>query len=151
METVRGIATYVEETRGRVVSDEEREGACRSVLDLVAAAAAGITAPGPRAVRGVARATMAGGKMPIWFSGQTAGLAGAIWCNASAAAALDLDDGHRIARGHPGAAFLRQYRDVVGLRRRRGARILETYPAGATGTRLRHRCGERAEPASRRC
>jgi len=106
METVRGIATYVEGTRGRVVSDEEREGACRSVLDLVAAAAAGIAAPGPRAVRGVARATMAGGKMPVWFSGQTAGLAGAIWCNASAAAALDLDDGHRIARGHPGAAVI---------------------------------------------
>ena len=59
--------------------------------------------PGRDAVRRVARQTMAGGALPVWFAGQMAGLAGTVWCNASAAAALDLDDGHRIARGHPGA------------------------------------------------
>lgn len=106
METVRRIAAFVAGARARSVSDEEREGACRSILDLVAAAAAGIAAPGPRAVRNVARSTMAGGCIPIWFSGETSGLAGATWCNAAAAAALDLDDGHRIARGHPGAAII---------------------------------------------
>ncbi|WID98803.1 MmgE/PrpD family protein [Bosea vestrisii] len=106
METVRRLADYVAGARQEALADDLREAACRAVLDLVAAALPGIDAPGPRAVRRVASATMAGGSLPIWFTGQRAGLAGAIWCNASAAAALDLDDGHRIARGHPGAAII---------------------------------------------
>lgn len=106
METVRRLAAYVAEAREATLANDLREAACRAVLDLVAAALPGIDAPGPRAVRRVASATMAGGALPIWFTGQRIGLAGAIWCNASAAAALDLDDGHRIARGHPGAAVI---------------------------------------------
>jgi len=106
METVRELAAYVAAAREQPLTAELREAASRSVLDLVAAAAAGIAAPGPRAVRHAARVTMSGGALPIWFTGQTSGLGGAIWCNASAAAALDLDDGHRIARGHPGAAVI---------------------------------------------
>lgn len=106
METVRQLAAYVAGAHGQPLSTELREAASRGVLDLVAAAAAGIAAPGPRAIRQAAQVTMASGALPLWFVGQTAGLAGAIWCNASAAAALDLDDGHRIARGHPGAAVI---------------------------------------------
>lgn len=106
MEIVHQLAAHVAAARREPLTEALREAACRSVLDLVAAAAAAIGAPGPRAVRQVARATMAGGALPVWFAGQSSGLAGAIWCNASAAAALDLDDGHRIARGHPGAAII---------------------------------------------
>lgn len=103
---VSQLAAYVEAARTEALADDLREAACRSVLDLVAAAAAGIATPGPRAVRQVVRTTMASGTIPIWFSGQTSGLAGALWSNAAASAALDLDDGHRIARGHPGAAVI---------------------------------------------
>lgn len=106
METVSRLAAHVAEAREQALAGDLREAACRAVLDLVAAALPGIDAPGPRAVRHVATTTMAGGALPIWFTGHRAGLAGAVWCNASAAAALDLDDGHRIARGHPGAAII---------------------------------------------
>ncbi len=106
VETVRQLAAYVAGAHEDALTDDLREAACRAVLDLIAATLPGIDAPGPCAVRRVTSATMAGGALPIWFSGQKAGLAGAIWCNASAAAALDLDDGHRIARGHPGAAII---------------------------------------------
>jgi 2-methylcitrate dehydratase PrpD len=106
VETVRRLAAYVAEAREAPLADAAREAACRAVLDLVAATLPGIDAPGPRAVRQVAAATMAGGASPVWFTGRKAGLAGAVWCNATAAAALDLDDGHRIARGHPGAAII---------------------------------------------
>lgn len=106
MAIARQLADYVAAALRQPLTDDLREAACRSVLDLVIAAAAGIAAPGPRAARQVAQLTMAGGALPVWFSGQTVGLAAAIWCNASAAAALDLDDGHRMARGHPGAAVI---------------------------------------------
>lgn len=104
MEIVRHLARYV--AAPQPLTDELREAACRATLDLVAAAAAGIGAPGPIAVRQAVPVTMAAGALPIWFTGQSSGLTGTIWANAAAAAALDLDDGHRIARGHPGAAII---------------------------------------------
>jgi 2-methylcitrate dehydratase PrpD len=106
MGTVWELAAYVAATHGQAPTDRQREAACRCVLDLVAAAAAGIDAPGPRAVRKAAELTMAGGALPIWFSGRSIGLTGAIWCNTAAATALDLDDGNRLARGHAGAAVI---------------------------------------------
>lgn len=106
MEVVRQLASYVAAARGRDLPAEARQAACRSVLDLVAAATAGIAAPGPAAIRKTALATLAPGDHPIWFTGARTNLIGAIWCNSAIAAALDLDDGHRLARGHPGAAVI---------------------------------------------
>mgnify|MGYP001044955680 CR=1 FL=1 len=78
----------------------------RAVLDLLGAAAAGMFERGPAAVRHTVRSTMAVGHVPIWFAGLSSSLVGAAWANAAAAAALDVDDGHRLARGHPGAAVV---------------------------------------------
>lgn len=85
---------------------EERNVALKCVLDLVGAAIAGRDMPGPLAVRASTRSLMGAGSSSIWATGQTASLAGALFANASAASALDLDDGHRLARGHPGAAVI---------------------------------------------
>jgi 2-methylcitrate dehydratase PrpD len=106
METVHHLARYVAAAAEHDLSDEARLAACRSVLDLVAATMAGITASGPAAIRKTALATLAPGDHPIWFTGMRTNLIGAIWCNSATAAALDLDDGHRLARGHPGAAVI---------------------------------------------
>lgn len=46
------------------------------------------------------------GHSVIWFTGETASVLGAAFANALSAAARDLDDGHRKARGHPGAAVV---------------------------------------------
>ena len=46
------------------------------------------------------------GHSAIWFTGETASVSGAAFANALSAAARDLDDGHRKARGHPGAAVV---------------------------------------------
>jgi len=40
------------------------------------------------------------------ISGLSSSVIGAAWANSAAASALDLDDGHRLARGHPGAAVI---------------------------------------------
>ena len=85
---------------------DERNMALKCVLDLVGAAIAGRDMPGPLAVRASTRSLMGAGSSSIWATGQTASLAGALFANASAASALDLDDGHRLARGHPGAAVI---------------------------------------------
>jgi 2-methylcitrate dehydratase PrpD len=70
------------------------------------AAAAGINESGVFAIRSMALKTMRTGSVPIWFSGLSSSVIGAAWANSAAASALDLDDGHRLARGHPGAAVI---------------------------------------------
>jgi 2-methylcitrate dehydratase PrpD len=106
MEAVRHLARYVVAARERGLPDEARQAACRSILDLVAAATAGVAAPGPAAIRKTALAILAPGDHPVWFTAARTNLIGAIWSNSALAAALDLDDGHRLARGHPGAAVI---------------------------------------------
>ncbi|WP_051055407.1 MmgE/PrpD family protein [Rhodococcus opacus] len=100
------IASYIDAVRGTHASEPARQAAFRAVLDLLGAAAAGIGDPGPTAVRNTVRNTMAAGSVPIWFSGASSSVIGAAWANSAAASALDLDDGHRMARGHPGAAVI---------------------------------------------
>lgn len=100
------IADYVLAARGAAVRGPAGQAALRCILDLVGAAAAGIAEPGPAAVRVVARETFGAGVVPIWFSGQSSSVIGAAFANSATASALDLDDGHRLARGHPGAAVI---------------------------------------------
>lgn len=100
------LADYVCTARDAPLSDELQDTAMRCILDLLAATLAGLHDPAPRAVRQVAARLMGSGKIPIWFTGQTASTAASAWANSAAASALDLDDGHRLARGHPGAAVI---------------------------------------------
>ncbi len=103
---VQRIAWYVDASRGVRAPESSREAAFRCLSDLVAAVAAGVLEPAVCAVRRMAVSAMGAGNIPIWFSGLTSSVIGAAWANSAAAAALDLDDGHRLARGHPGAAVI---------------------------------------------
>ncbi len=62
--------------------------------------------PGVAATREGARRLLGRGAVPIWFSGGSGTLGAALLANSAATAALDLDDGYRRARGHPGAAVV---------------------------------------------
>src|SRR5262249_12225046 len=86
--------------------------ACEAIVDAVTAAAA---AP-PRDLTGALREAYGPGPPAIWLTGQTAAPAAAGFANAFAAAALDLDDGHRESRGHPGAAVIPAVLAMADLR-----------------------------------
>lgn len=103
---VAQMAAYVTDARQKPAPEAARQAAFRCILDLLAAAAAGLDEPGPIAVRHMAMTVMGSGSVPLWFSGKTGSVIGAAWANSAAASALDLDDGHRMARGHPGAAVI---------------------------------------------
>lgn len=77
------------------------------VLDCVAAALAGAHAGGAAAARATALAQFGPGRSSVWFSGGARAMPGAaILANCTAASIMDLDDGHRAASGHPGAAVI---------------------------------------------
>ncbi|OWZ92299.1 2-methylcitrate dehydratase [Sinorhizobium sp. LM21] len=100
------IATYVDGARDRAVPEAARQAACKCVLDLLGAAAAGVNEKAVVATRRMAVSMMGQGTVPVWFSGAKSTPAGAAWANSSAASILDIDDGNRLARGHPGAAVI---------------------------------------------
>jgi 2-methylcitrate dehydratase PrpD len=78
----------------------------RCILDLIGAAIAGHRAASARALRRMALQSFGSGQGGVWFTGDRLPPAAAAMVNAAAASALDLDDGHRGAAGHPGAAVI---------------------------------------------
>jgi 2-methylcitrate dehydratase PrpD len=103
---VQQIAAYIDAAQDKPSAEPARQAALQCILDLLGAAAVGLDDVGPRAIRKTAPLVFGAGAVPMWFTGKTSSAIGAAWANSSAAAALDLDDGNRFARGHPGAAVI---------------------------------------------
>ena len=76
------------------------------VLDVVGAAAAGFNCVGSNAFRRSSAAIPTDGTSRIWFGDRKSSAIAAATSNAAAATALDVDDGHRKAAGHPGASVV---------------------------------------------
>lgn len=101
------LADYALEMRFDRLPAETIASAQNCVLDCIASAIAGAQNPGARASRVAAGAAFGQGEQAsVWFSGARLPTAAAILANSTAASILDLDDGHRAATGHPGAAII---------------------------------------------
>ena len=106
MHATRVLAEYVHGLRADALPPHARDGALRCLLDLLTAAVAGYSTPAAHGMRRAACALYGQGRAPVWFSTHCLNSAGAALSNSAAASALDLDDGNRPARGHPGAAVI---------------------------------------------
>jgi len=104
--SVRTLAEYVATLDAGKLPAAAREATLRCILDLLGSAAAGLGSASASRSRGVVQEVFGAGSIPVWFTGMTANTSGAVFCNSTAASALDLDDGNRAARGHPGAAVI---------------------------------------------
>lgn len=105
--TVHALAQRALALRAEDLPVATREAVVDVVLDCVIAAVAGAASPAAKAARAAARATYAPGSSSLWFSGGAKLRAdGVLLANCTAASILDLDDGHRPAAGHPGAAII---------------------------------------------
>lgn len=102
---VQQLATYIVKARETPYPKEAADVARKCIIDAFIAAAAGANSSGPKAIRNTA-ALFYPGKVPIWFTNKASSFIAAAWANASAIAALDIDDGNAYARGHPGAAVV---------------------------------------------
>lgn len=77
--------------------------AARCVLDLVGVAIAGTRTPMAEVSARFAHEQFAAGNATVIGSMKPLTVTGATWVNGASASALDMDDGHRLAMGHPGA------------------------------------------------
>lgn len=96
------LSQLAEQLRILPRSRESEEAGRAAILDLVTAAAA---APARPIAAGLA-SSLGPGPASVWFAGEKAAPAAAAFANSFMASALDLDDGHRRSRGHPGAAVI---------------------------------------------
>ncbi len=104
--TTEILAAYAHQLAPEDIPAAAVETVQRCVLDLIGAAAAGASSRAAHLTRCSAQRLIAGGAADIWFGGGRRHAAGAAFANSAAASALDLDDGHRAAGGHPGAAII---------------------------------------------
>lgn len=101
------FAEYISQLRSDDLPGSTLHMAKSCLLDLFGAAIAGSNSTSAIAMRKTASSLFASGESSVWFA-RTVPLApaGAVLANSCAASALDLDDGHRAAGGHPGASII---------------------------------------------
>ncbi|MCW5719950.1 MAG: MmgE/PrpD family protein [Devosia sp.] len=104
--TLSRLATYVMGVSAAKLSETTLQSVRDCVLDCVTAAIAGSDEVGARAARAVSGSAFGTGPSSVWFSGTKVPASAAVLANCNAASILDLDDGHRAATGHPGAAII---------------------------------------------
>ncbi|MCU0559017.1 MAG: MmgE/PrpD family protein [Desulfobacterales bacterium] len=104
--TVEQVARRVCALRAKDLPEAALDRGAGCLLDLLGAAMAGFHQASAQAARGFARRFFPGGPSDVWLTRERLSPAGAAFCNAAAGSALDLDDGHRAAGGHPGAALI---------------------------------------------
>jgi 2-methylcitrate dehydratase PrpD len=130
MYVTRVLASYIRGYATENLSKSAADKALCCMLDLMTAAIVGYDTPSAVAIRRVATELFGAGSSAVWFSGQSLSAAGAAFCNSAAASALDLDDGHRAARGHPGAAVIPTVLAVAVDRASTSAEIITAIALG---------------------
>lgn len=112
------------------LSDPVRRQACRCVLDLAGVAIGGARTPMGRLAARFAETRFAPGPAAVVGSARRLDPVGATWANGVAASALDFDDGHRLAMGHPGAAVIPAALAVAEAAAADGPALLTAIVAG---------------------
>jgi 2-methylcitrate dehydratase PrpD len=88
------------------LSDSARHSARRCLYDAIACGAAGQSHPAIEMAHRYASSWFRVGAASVWFRNDKLSAPAAAFVNAYATSILDLDDGHRAAAGHPGAAVV---------------------------------------------
>ena len=104
--TTRILADYVGDIAQTELDTAVAGAAANALIDLIGCAAGGFDSAAARVTRQTVIQLYADGPAAIWFGSTHRRAEGAAMANSTAASALDLDDGHRLAGGHPGAAIV---------------------------------------------
>ena len=106
MSATSRLASFVCELDAAVLPAATLGHAARCVLDLTGVAIAGTKTPLAAISASFAQQQFAAGNSTVIGSQKALSVTGATWVNGASASALDMDDGNRIAMGHPGASII---------------------------------------------
>lgn len=124
------LVSFVRRLDPAGLSDQVLHQASRCVLDVVGVAIAGTRTPMTQISARFASEQFGAGKATVIGSRRPLSVAGAAWVNGNAASALDLDDGHRLAMGHPGAVVIPAALGIAEVTGVRGREFLAAIVAG---------------------
>lgn len=130
MHAIEQLAEFVAAHREFSLPSSAIDASSHLVLDLVAAAAAGVNSDLAKAARAAGRDIYGPGAASVWFTPDTGSVAGAAMANSASASALDIDDGHRGAAGHPGAGIIPAVFAVAQNRALSDCRIFDAIAIG---------------------
>jgi 2-methylcitrate dehydratase PrpD len=97
---------FIDELAWEQLPEPVRHQAKRCLLDALGALIAGTQTPVGRLMADIAVSQFGGDQATVLSSGARASAAGAALANGFAQNALDIDDGYRLVKGHPGACVL---------------------------------------------
>lgn len=124
------LITYLQDLDYDLLPDDVISQAKRCVLDLLGVAVAGSRTKMARASARFARGQFSPGNATLIGSTFQLSEVGATWANGMCASALDMDDGHRRAAGHPGAAVIPTALAVAETMEATGREFLTAIVAG---------------------
>jgi 2-methylcitrate dehydratase PrpD len=102
----KSLASFVCETSYSALPQEAVKFAKLCLLDLIGVAIAGSLQPTSRIARELICSAPQAGEAGLWVSDQRLSLRSAAFLNAVQGHAIDMDDGHRFANGHPGVVTI---------------------------------------------
>ncbi len=108
------------------------------VADAIAVSVAGRPAPASRIAAEHAAAVFPGTDARSLLDDRPLGVVGAAWANAVLANVLDLDDGHRLTKGHPGAIVVPA---MLAVAQARDATLAELHEAVVVAYEIAVRAG----------
>lgn len=106
MQAITELANFSSSYPASALPAATRQTISLLILDLIGATAAGLRSPLADAARRSALEAYGVGQTSIWLTDERSSVVGAAMANSAAASALDIDDGHRAAGGHPGAGVI---------------------------------------------
>ncbi len=123
------LASWATDLRPEDLPDNVLAKAEDVIIDAIACAVPGFHADGAQRIHAVAKSTFGKGDAVVWFQSVPLHPTGAAFANAGSASMLDLDDGHRNALGHPGAAVVPSVLAAASGSDQRGIDVLRNVVA----------------------
>lgn len=124
------LTSFIHDLQWRDVPGDVRRTVHRSLIDLLAALAAGSSTSLAAKARALAAAEFKGDEAVVAFSNLRATTAGAALANGMTVDAMDSHDGHRLAKGHAGAGVLAAAMACAELKDWRGDEFLTGLVVG---------------------
>lgn len=106
MRSTDTVLRFIEQTEWNDLPSEVQHQSKRCLLDLIGALVAGTATPVARLMADFVAESYAGHEATVLTGAQRSSAVGAALANGFAANALDIDDGYRRIKGHPGACVL---------------------------------------------
>lgn len=123
-------AGFVHEAQWDQFPEDVRAQAIRSVIDLLGCTIAGSRTRAAQLIKEYVLDVYGEGEVPLVGTTSRSTVVGAALVNGFAANALDLDDGHRPARGHPSSAVIPVLLSAAALTEATGKEFLTSVVAG---------------------